>query len=63
MQFMSKKLEKITENSKKEINNNIQIDGYIPSSYAGVDGNKIDLYNNYIHVRNDEHAPLNSSLL
>ena len=32
---------------KKEENkniNNIQIDGYIPLEYAGVDGNKIDLY-------------------
>lgn len=29
---------------EKEINNNIQIDGYIPSNYAGVDGNKIELY-------------------
>ena len=29
---------------EKEINNNIQIDGYIPSNYEGVDGNKIELY-------------------
>ena len=33
----------ITE-KEKDVSNNIQIDGYIPSSYAGVDGNKIDLY-------------------
>lgn len=26
------------------ISNNIQINGYIPSSYAGVDGNKIEMY-------------------
>ena len=34
----------IIKEQEKEINNNIQIDGYIPSSYAGVDGNKIELY-------------------
>jgi len=34
----------IIKEHEKEVNNNIQIDGYIPSSYAGVDGNKIELY-------------------
>jgi transcription-repair coupling factor (superfamily II helicase) len=34
----------IVKEQEKDINNNIQIDGYIPSSYAGVDGNKIELY-------------------
>jgi len=34
----------IKKEEDKVINNNLQIDGYIPSSYAGVDGNKIDLY-------------------
>ena len=34
----------IIKEKEKEIVNNIQIDGYIPSSYAGVDGNKIELY-------------------
>ena len=34
----------VIKEQEKEINNNIQIDGYIPSSYAGVDGNKIELY-------------------
>ncbi len=34
----------IIHEKEKEINNNIQIDGYIPSTYAGVDGNKIELY-------------------
>ena len=34
----------IIHEKEKEINNNIQIDGYIPSNYAGVDGNKIELY-------------------
>lgn len=34
----------IKQQEKEIVNNNIQIDGYIPSSYAGVDGNKIDLY-------------------
>jgi transcription-repair coupling factor (superfamily II helicase) len=34
----------ILKEKDKEINNNIQIDGYIPSTYAGVDGNKIELY-------------------
>ena len=34
----------IKQTQETVTNNNIQIDGYIPSSYAGVDGNKIDLY-------------------
>ncbi len=34
----------IKKDNENHLNNNIQIDGYIPSNYAGVDGNKIDLY-------------------
>ncbi len=34
----------IVKEDNKDISNNIQIDGYIPINYAGVDGNKIELY-------------------
>lgn len=41
----------ILKEVEKNVNNNIQIDGYIPSSYAGVDGNKIDLYKKLDNVK------------
>ena len=44
----------IVREKEKECNNNIQIDGYIPSVYAGVDGNKIELYKKLDTVKNLE---------
>ena len=46
----SDNIENITENDIK--NNNIQVDGYIPLSYAEHDGNKIDLYKKLEKVSN-----------
>lgn len=42
----------IKKEKNNNTNNNIQIDGYIPSTYAGVDGNKIDLYKQLDGVKN-----------
>lgn len=52
----------IIKEEEREVNN-IQIDGYIPSSYAGVDGNKIELYKKLDTVKSlDELSELENNI-